>query len=342
MAVKTSQGTGNFLDLLKEAGVLVSHHYTWLRGNKPLTPEDLGLDPKVVRKGHIKLGHLKLLAPEVFGGEDVMADFKLIESRLNAIIQMSTFSFLDVARFAPNAVLPELLAKIEELEQQDRDARQTFLSHYADYREKSVEFCVENRPKGVSASEMRHAVTNAFPSAVDVERKFKFRVTYLQIAVPDNLDMGKVNPAEHLAIVEAREKAVTEATKSIRENAQSFIADMVGALRGEAVSMFEEMGKAIADDNWNQKTLNRVGKFLDRLTKLDVTGDEDLKKEVTKFRSKFIDNTTAKEYKEDADLAAGLRKGLRSHLKKLKALADADRQELVDKFGRLGGRKLDL
>ena len=98
------------LDAVCRRGVLVSTSVRYWRGCKRLSPEDLGLDPAHVSDRLIQLGHKRLIP------RDALKEFALIESRVQATVEGSSFPFLGgVGRFVPNPRLGELTDKLEKL-----------------------------------------------------------------------------------------------------------------------------------------------------------------------------------------------------------------------------------
>jgi hypothetical protein len=96
----------HLLEVLTREGVLINVSVRYWRAAKKLKPEDLGLDPDNVTERLISLGHKKLLPKEK------LEAFALIESRAHALVEASTFPFLDgLGHFLPNAKLQELTGK---------------------------------------------------------------------------------------------------------------------------------------------------------------------------------------------------------------------------------------
>mgnify|MGYP003592952333 CR=1 FL=1 len=117
------------LDALTREGVLITVSVRYWRATKKLTAEDLGLDPESVESRLISLGHKKLVPTEA------MKNFALIEGRAHALVEASTFPFLNgLAHFLPNTKLEEVTGKLAALEQEFREETQRFLGRYADMR----------------------------------------------------------------------------------------------------------------------------------------------------------------------------------------------------------------
>ena len=107
------------LDGICRRGVLVATSVRYWRGCKRLNPEDLGLDPAHVSDRLIQLGHKRLIPREA------LQTFALIESRVQATVESSSFPFLGgIGRFVPNSRLEDLNDKLETL----RDAALDFVA----------------------------------------------------------------------------------------------------------------------------------------------------------------------------------------------------------------------
>ena len=101
----------HLLDILTREGVLINLSIRYWRAAKKLRAEDLGLNPDDVTDRLISLGHKKLLPREA------LAPFALIESRAHALVESSTFPFLNgIGHFLPNRKLAEVSSWLKELE----------------------------------------------------------------------------------------------------------------------------------------------------------------------------------------------------------------------------------
>ena len=99
------------LDVLTREGVLINVSVRFWRGCKKLKPEDIGLKADDLSERLISLGHKRLLPKEA------TAALALVESRAHALVEASTFPFLNgLAHFVPNRKLEEVTAKLKELE----------------------------------------------------------------------------------------------------------------------------------------------------------------------------------------------------------------------------------
>ena len=121
------------LGVLTREGVLINVSVRYWRAAKKLNAEDLGLDPDDVTTCLISLGHKKLLP------RDALARFALLESRAHALVEASTFPFLNgLGHFLPNAKLKETTDKLKSLEIEFIQAQAAFLREYGALRQSAL------------------------------------------------------------------------------------------------------------------------------------------------------------------------------------------------------------
>ena len=121
------------LDAVCRKGVLVATSVRYWRGCKRLNAEDLGLDPANVSDRLIQLGHKRLIP------RDALQAFALIESRVQATVESSSFPFLGgIARFVPNPRLSDLNDKLKKLEKEFGDATLDFVASYSTLRDSAL------------------------------------------------------------------------------------------------------------------------------------------------------------------------------------------------------------
>ena len=88
----------SMLGALTRAGVLIAVTVRYWRARKKLNAEDLGLSRSQVDADLISLGHKRLVPKQA------LQRLSRIESRAHALVEASTFPFLNgVARYLPNA-----------------------------------------------------------------------------------------------------------------------------------------------------------------------------------------------------------------------------------------------
>src|SRR6187551_1407386 len=156
------------LDAVCRRGVLVATSVRYWRGCKRLNPEDLGLDPSHVSDRLIQLGHKRLIP------RDALAPFALIESRVQATVESSSFPFLGgIGRFVPNPRLSDLADKLEQLRDEFREATLDFVAGYSPLREAALtEWREAARNLNGSAERLILTIGQSFPPAGDIARRF--------------------------------------------------------------------------------------------------------------------------------------------------------------------------
>lgn len=175
--------TTTLLDAVCRRGVLVATSVRYWRGCKKLSPEDLGLDPAHVSDRLIQLGHKRLIP------RDALQAFALIESRVQATAESSSFPFLGgIGRFVPNPRLGDLTDKLDKLRDEFREATLDFVAGYTPLRENAmVEWREAARHMNGSAERLIATIEQSFPPAGDIAKRFGFETRLFQIAAPDSI-----------------------------------------------------------------------------------------------------------------------------------------------------------
>lgn len=326
------------LDVLTREGVLINCSVRYWRGCKKLQPEDLGLDAQDVSNRLISLGHKRLLPKEA------TADLALIEGRAHALIEASTFPFLNgLGHFLPNPKLADVTGKLASLEAEFWKAKEQFVERYARHRASAMEEWRTAAQKLVSEPErLVTAIGAAFP--LSLEKFFGFDVTLFQLAVPEQMQADLITLAEHRDMVTARQKAAQDASQKIHRDVESFVADCVASLREQTAQLCGEMLQSINEgktEGVHQKTLNRLVRFIDEFKQLNFANDTEMEAQLETVRRELLTRTAA-EYRDSAHAQRKLRQGLRNLAEKARELAGADAGALVQRFGELGKRRFNL
>ena len=333
--------TNPILEALTREGVLIDVSVRYWRAAKNLRPEDLGLDPDRVTDRLISLGHKRLLP------RDALKTFSLIESRAHALVEASTFPFLGgIGHFLPNAKLPEVTTRLEDLEREFQQAREDFLGRYASLRTEAVrEWWEAARKLNADPDQLVATIEAAFPRPEAMNRYYGFTTHLFQVTVPEaNMRLDVVQAGEQRAIVEARQRAANEAARGIHEGTREFIGDCVATLRQETAKICEEMLASMRGgktEGVHQKTLNRLLKFLDQFRALNFAGDGQLETMLENARSELL-SRTAEEYRDNDSARRRLVTGLGRLRDEARELAGQDAREIVERFGRMGTRRFTL
>lgn len=329
----------HLLDVLTREGVLISVSCRFWRAAKKLQAADLGLDPDNVAERLISLGHKRLLP------KDALASFALIESRAHALVEASTFPFLNnVARFLPNAKLAEVTRRLGELENEFNIARGRFNDQYARLRAAAIQEWSEAASRLVSdPGRIVASIQAAFPPAERLDRYFGFTTSLFQVRAPEALEAELITTGDQQAIIEARAAAAAEAKARIQEGVETFVADAVACLREQTATLCDEMLASMRDGKTgvHQRTLNRLVDFIDRFKQLNFAGDRELEQHLEEVRRQFL-TRTAEEYRDNASARRRLDTGIRNLADEARRLARSDATEIVERFGQMGVRKFTL
>jgi hypothetical protein len=291
----------------------------------------------------MSLGHKRLLPKEA------LAQLALVESRTHALVDQSSFPFLGgIGHFLPNGKLDETQAKLHELRHDFETARDRFMAEYGRHRSEALdEWRQLARQIGGSTEERERLVahiTESFPPQGVIERKFGYDIHLFQIAIPEHLSLDVVTFADQAEVCRARQEAAQAARRQIREGVETFIGDCVTTLRHQTAQLCEEMLASMRGgktDGVHQKTLNRLVRFIDDFRHLNFANDTEMEHQLERVRGELL-NRSAEDYRASLtatrDLEAGLSQ-LRDHAR---TLASQDARELVERFGQVGRRKLQL
>jgi len=333
------QNQNHLLSLLAREGVLIKASIRYWRGCKKLKPEDIGLDGKNLSERLISLGHKRLLP------KDALAGLAVIEGRAHALVEASTFPFLNgLGHFLPNSKLAEVTSKFAELEMEFWQAKREFLKKYSSLRESASKEWGEMAENLVKDPQRLVATIEAsFPYPDQMERFYSFDTQLFQINVPKHLSAELVSAGDQQAVIEARQKASAEAAQKIHTGVESFVADCVASLREQTAQLCEDMLSSInnSETGVHQKTLNRLVRFIDQFKQLNFVNDTVMEQQLESVKKELL-SRTAQEYRDSAVARSRLKNGLSRLADQAKQLAKADTSELVQRFGELGRRKFNL
>jgi hypothetical protein len=330
--------TNHLLDALSCKGVLVNVSVRYWRARKKLNPEDLGLSSDQVNQRLISLGHKRLLP------KDCLQSLALIESRAHALVEGSTFPFLNgVARYLPNERLVEVNARLNELSNQFRHEQQELLCKYPTYRENALrEWETTARELVGDPSRLLAVIEDAFPPVSLMDRHYGFHVSMFQVAVPDVPRAQLVEAGVQLDLAEARAKAAREARGRIEQSCEEFIRDCTAELRGQTAKLCTDMLATIdGTGSVHQKTLNRLIRFVDHFRQLNFMDDQEMEQQLESVRNELLQRS-AGEYRDSTSARRQLVRGLEALRDRAGELVREDTTHLVEGFGQLGNRRFTL
>jgi hypothetical protein len=325
------------LDAVCRRGVLVATSVRYWRGCKRLNAEDLGLDPAHVSERLIQLGHKRLIPRES------LAAFALIESRTHATVEGASFPFLGgIGRYVPNPRLGELTDRLDKLRDEFRDATLDFVAGYAPLRDQAMaEWREAARHLNGSADRLIDTIAQSFPPAGDIAKRFAFETRLFQIAAPDSIRLEVAEGIGELEVADDRRRIAEDASRRLQADLDGFIRESVASLREETARLAGEVLATIdgSGNGVHQRTLNRLGTFIDSFRSLNFAGDQQLEQTLDRFRRELL-TRSAEDYRNDRFAMDSLTEGLERLRETAVQLARTDAREVISRFGQMGTRKL--
>ena len=325
------------LDAVCRRGVLVATSVRYWRGCKRLNPEDLGLDPAHVSDRLIQLGHKRLIP------RDALSAFALIESRVQATVEGSSFPFLGgIARFVPNPRLGDLTDKLDKLRDEFREATLDFVAGYSPLRESALaEWREVACNLNGSAEQLLATIEQSFPPAGEIAKRFAFETRLFQIAAPDSIRLEVAEGMEQLEVASDRRRIAEEASRRLQADLDGFIRESVASMREETARLATEVLATIdgSENGVHQRTLNRLTTFIDSFKSLNFADDQQLEATLERFRRDLL-TRSAEDYRNDSTAMASLTDGLQRLRENAVQLARSDARDVLARFGQMGARKL--
>lgn len=91
----------------------------------------------------------------------------------------------------------------------------------------------------------------------------------------------------------------------------------------------------------HQKTLNRLVKFIDDFKQLNFAGAVEMEQQLERVRSELL-TRSAEDYRNSPAASRNLESGLSQLRDQARELTSQDAHDLVERFGQLSRRKLQL
>ena len=306
------------VELIKGGGCFVSTKVGMYRANKTMTAEELGIG--TLPKKHFRNGSMSLLPDDIC---PEMKAIRQVENRVNSLINIRTFEFEGLGHYLKNENSATFAAELQELREEFETLMESFIENYDDYITASVEYWSKYAGElNVDSDVFAKAVREAFIAKSKVREKFKFKCAYVEVPSPAQ-DAWKNSNQEYVAM------------------SQEFLTLTMGQLRHEACTAMEEIAESITNDKWNQKTINRIPKLLERIESMQLVEDDELSNAIESFKESFI-TMKATEYKQEDNEAAlkDLKSGLSDAVSQLQELAGADMVEAVENKLSGSGRRI--
>jgi hypothetical protein len=327
----------HLLDAVCQKGVLITTTVRYWRGCKKLKPEDLGLKTSDVSTRLIRLGQKRLIP------KDALADFSLIESRAHAAVEATSFPFLGgLARFVPNANLMATTTTLEKLRGEFNQATHSFAENYPTLRQKALaEWQEAARHLNGDAQRLMATIEQSFPPAGNINQRFEFSWSLFQISAPESIRLEIVDGVTQIEAAQNRQRIAAEATHRMQTDLDSFIRQSVAALRQETARLASDVLATIdaSDKGVHQRTLNRIGTFIESFRSLNFAGDAQLEQTLENFRANLL-RRSAEDYRNSPGAMTSLTDGLNRLRETAVQLAKEDASAIVARFGQVGQRRL--
>lgn len=327
----------SLLDGICRRGVLVSTSVRFWRGYKRLNAEDLGLDPSDVSDRLIQLGHKRLIPREA------LRSFALIESRVQASVEASSFPFLGgIGRFVPNPRLGDLTGKLDKLRDEFREATLDFVAGYGPLRDNAIaEWREAARHLRGNAERLIATIEQSFPPAGEIAKRFAFETRLFQIAAPDSIRLEVAEGLEQLEVADDRRRLADDASRRLQADLDEFIRESVASLREETARLASDVLSTIdgSEHGVHQRTLNRLTTFIESFRTLNFAGDQQLEQTLERFRRDLL-SRSAEDYRNDRSAMNSLTDGLNRLRENAVQLARSDSRDVVSRFGQQGARRL--
>jgi len=334
----------DLLAVLTREGVLISASVRYPRFHKKLSPADLGLSPDQVSERLVSLGHKKLLPKEA------LAELALVEGRTHAIIDQGTFPFLGgLGHFLPNGKLVDVQEQLNAQRSHFQQASENFLAAYRDLRTEALsEWEIAIRHLAGSRDEaacLYAQIAESFPARDKLADRFAFEVHLFQIAVPESLGMELVSFAEQQEVRLARRRSCGNRRPPDPHRCGGFCRGMHHrSSRHQTAQLCDEMLSSMRSgktEGVHQKTLNRLVKFIDDFKQLNFAGDVEMERQLERVRGELL-TRSAEDYRNSPDASRSLETGLSQLRDQARELASQDARALVERFGQMGRRKLQM
>jgi len=335
--MNTDTTTIPLLEAVCRRGVLVATSVRYWRGCKRLNAEDLGLDPAHLSDRLIQLGHKRLIP------RDALAAFALIESRVQATVESSSFPFLGgIGRFVPNPRLADLKDKLDKLGDEFREATADFAAGYGALRDSAIiEWREAARHLNGSAEHLIATIEQSFPPAGAIAKRFAFETQLFQIAAPENIRLEVAEGIAQFEVADDRRRIADDATRQLQSDLDGFIRESVASLRQETAHLAGDVLATIdgSKSGVHQRTLNRLSSFIDSFRSLNFAGDLQLENTLERFRRDLLQRS-AEDYRNDPSAMATLTDGLNRLRENAVNLVRSDTRDVIARFGQMGSRRL--
>jgi len=296
-------------------------------------------------------GSLRLFVPGTKGGDmpeapESWKTCKLVKSRLQATLEQFAFPFMEkLAWVVPINKFLACDAALGSLIVLGNDAADTFATDdYPDALDAGIRYYRERASVfGLTPDEMEAWIRKYTPIPTEttyrgefslpVQRKFNFRQLAFEFASPTAINQ--------IDAVLAKEKA-EEIGRNLEAQTSDVITEIMQSVIGELKQGFENMLTKADQGKWNQKTFTSMTKLIDKVREgIAFLDYDELTASIETFKQNVL-NHEAKEYKADKTLRETIRASLQEQITHLEELSESDKQEVIDRFGAQGKRRVKI
>lgn len=338
---------------LSDEGVLFHCSFkkpTFQMGVKPYM---VGLSEQEFQDRKIRLGTLDMLGDQQYR----IDEFKNLAARWSANTKARSLRFGDLFDFIPNAKIQEQLedteATIEEWDRlvlrfmADLNDNKDLAAMYWEMRSREMKDRHKN-PVFTTEDDRRRFVDliiGSFPTHAQCRKKFHIGYLSKVITISNIETREEIRTLkEQNDITKARERMIQQTAQEEARQNQQFLRSAVAQVRTQLV---EELEKLKLEDKVqrgkvnNQKTLNAIKDRFDELRQLNFLNDQSLNQLIDTFEGQFL-NTSSEEYRNSDEALAALSQGVSSLVGQARDLANADVEDVVQSFGQVGRRRIQL
>ena len=303
-------------------GFLVDLDVSYWSAQRKLNEEDIGLND--VSEAY-SLGK-KLLIPY-----NVMHAFKVIESRARALIDKSSFRFpIGNARFIPKRRFVKVNTELKQLQSEYVALVEDLVINYQKYRDemrpiylKAAEDAYETKTSKVQTFDAdRDPITEkaafieqfmvridaCYPPVESLKSRFAVDLAVFEVALPKLREGTADNVAGSLEI---QEKVAEDYRSQMRTKITSFVDDVVGVLRQEAIDMCKHISTNIAEGKViKSTTLQTITTFIDKFQDMNFVGDKTVEASLNLLRKELLDGHTSSDFSDNEELKIDLQRRL--------------------------------
>jgi hypothetical protein len=151
-----------------------------------------------------------------------------------------------------------------------------------------------------NAEHLMATIEQSYPSNLEIRKRFAFETRLFQIAAPDGIRLEVAEGIAEIEVADDRRRIAEDASRRLQEDVNAFIRESVASLREETAKLATEVLATIdgSENGVHQRTLNRLGSFIDSFRSLNFAGDQQLEATLEKFRRDLL-TRSAEDYRND-------------------------------------------